>query len=54
LVAEAKQCETMVVDEVGKVKDEMETEVGQPKALIEKQSEQRSQKWRLGRSKSTQ
>jgi len=38
LVAEAKRCESMVADEVGKVKAEMGTEIGQLKALIEKRS----------------
>jgi hypothetical protein len=36
LVAEAKRCESMVADEVGKVKAEMGIEIGQLKALIEK------------------
>jgi len=40
LVAEAKRCESMVTDEVGKVKAEMGIEIGQLKALIEKRSKQ--------------
>jgi len=51
LVAEAKRCESMVVDEVGKVKAEMGIEIEQLKALIEKQSEQLKSKVEIGEVK---
>jgi hypothetical protein len=50
-VAEAKRCETMVEDEVGKVKAEMEKEVGQLKALIETQAEQLKSEVEIGEIK---
>jgi hypothetical protein len=51
LVAEAKRCESMVANEVGKVKAEMGIEIGQLKALIEKQSEQLKSKLEIGEVK---
>lgn len=51
LAAEAKRCESMVVDEVGKVKVEMGIEIGQLKALIEKQSEQLKSEVEIGEVK---
>jgi len=54
LVAEAKRCESMVADEVGKVKAEMGIEIGQLKALIEKQSEQLKLEVEIREVKSTQ
>jgi hypothetical protein len=51
LVAEAKRCESIVADEVGKVKAEMGTKIRQLKALIEKQSEQLKSEVEIGEIK---
>jgi hypothetical protein len=51
LVAEAKWCETIIANEVGKVKAEMGAEVGHLKALIEKQSEQLKSEVEIGEIK---